>query len=162
MAKLPEYLLAVDVGLHTGLALFDNEGTLLWYGSQHLPSPGKLKLALRGLLDKEPRPTRLVLEGSGPLAELWLREAERRALPLLQIHAEQWRERLLYPRQQRNAQLAKQSAKKLARQVINLLGGKRPTSLRHDTAEAILIGFYGLLEFGWLPDKTSPSGPNRP
>lgn len=148
MEKSQEHLLAVDVGLRTGFALFAKNGQLLWYRSQHLPSPGKLKRALIGLLESDPCPTRLILEGGAPLAELWIREAERRHLPLLQIHAEDWRKKFLYPHQQRNGHLAKHSAQKVARKVIVLLGGKRPNSLRHDTAEAILIGFYGLLELG--------------
>lgn len=53
---------------------------------------------------------------------------------------------------------------KLARQVITACGGKKPTRLRHDAAEAILIGFYGLLELGWIenwPDG-SQIGPSIP
>lgn len=155
MEKSQEHLLAVDVGLHTGLALFANDGTLLWYRSHHLPSQGKLKKILFSLLETEPRPTQLILEGSGPLADIWVREAERRKLPLMQIHAESWRVKLLFPRQQRNAQQAKQFAIKSARKIIVQLGGKRPTALRHDTAEAILIGFYGLLELGWLSARAT-------
>jgi hypothetical protein len=40
--------------------------------------------------------------------------------------------------------------------VIEWSGAARPTSLRHDAAEAILIGLWGLLEAGWmgrLPDE---------
>jgi hypothetical protein len=35
--------------------------------------------------------------------------------------------------------------------VIEWSGITRPTSLRHDAAEAILIGLWGVLEAGWLP-----------
>lgn len=159
MEKSQEHLLAVDVGLHTGFALFANDGTLLWYRSHHLSSPGKLKKILFRLLETEPRPTQLILEGSGPLADMWVREAERRKLPLIQIHAETWRAKLLFSRQQRNAQQAKHFAIKSARKIIIQLGGKHPTALRHDTAEAILIGFYGLLELGWLPSSVTTIPP---
>lgn len=155
MKPSPGYLLAVDVGLHTGLALFAQGGQLLWYRSHHLPSPGKLKSALYGLLDSEPRPTHLILEGGGPLADIWIREAERRQLPLIQIQAEDWRKKLLYPRQQRDGRLAKRSAEKLARKAILLLGGKRPTAMPHDTAEAILVGLYGLIQLNWLPTNVA-------
>ena len=39
-----------------------------------------------------------------------------------------------------------------ARAVIEWSGAKRPTSLRHDAAEAILIGLWGALELGWLAE----------
>ena len=35
-------------------------------------------------------------------------------------------------------------------------GAARPTSLRHDTAESILIGMWGLLAVGWL-DRLPPA-----
>ncbi|MBN2791961.1 MAG: hypothetical protein JXQ81_05575 [Desulfuromonadales bacterium] len=144
------HLLAVDVGLHTGLALFSEEPQLIWYRSHHLASPQKLKKMLAKLLRDTPRPTHIYLEGGGPLAELWLHEADKLALNIKQIAAERWRERLLYARQQTSGHQAKKEADGLARQVIVALGGKKPTQLRHDTAEAILVGLYGLLELGWL------------
>lgn len=146
------HLLAVDVGLHTGLALFSEEAKLLWYRSHHFSSPAKLKKVIGKLLRDEPRPSHLLLEGGGPLAELWLSEADKLAIQSMQIHAQQWRERLFYSRQHRRGSQAKRQADGLARQAIEQLGGKKPTSLRHDTAEAILVGLYGLLILGWLPE----------
>jgi hypothetical protein len=46
--------------------------------------------------------------------------------------------------------LAKSTADDMARRVIEWCGAARPTSLRHDAAEAILIGLWGVLEAGWL------------
>ena len=94
----------------------------------------------------------MLLEGGGPLTELWVAEAQKLALTSEQIHAQQWRERLFYARQHRSGPQAKREADSLARQVIEQLGSKKPTSLRHDTAEAILIGLYGLLTLGWLAE----------
>jgi len=150
MSNKYHHLLAVDVGLHTGLALFSEEAQLLWYRSHHFSSPAKLKKVIGKLLRDEPRPTHLLLEGGGPLTALWLSEADKLALTSEQIHAQQWRERLFYARQHRSGSQAKREADNLARQVIEHLGRKKPTSLRHDTAEAILIGLYGLLTLGWL------------
>lgn len=144
------HLLAVDVGLHTGLALFDDSSRLLWYRSHHLSNPQKLKKIIAKLLRDDPRPTHIYLEGGGPLADLWMRDAERLGIGIRQIQAEQWRRRLLYPRQHKSGPQAKREAGELARQVIDALGGKKPTQLRHDTAEAILVGLFGLLELGWL------------
>jgi len=150
MKQKPLHLLAVDVGLHTGLALFNDQPELLWYRSHHLATPAKLKKIIAKLLREPPLPTHLFLEGSGPLAELWQLEAAKHALPVVQLPAEQWRQKFFYARQMRSGPLAKREALVLARQAIDQLGGKKPTSLRHDTAEAILLGVYGLLELGWL------------
>lgn len=144
------HLLAVDVGLHTGLAFFSEDARLLWYRSHHISSPAKLKRVIGKLLRETPRPTHLYLEGSGPLADSWLCEAEKLSIETVQIHAQQWRERLFYARQHRSGAQAKRVAGEIARQVIERLGDKKPTSLRHDTAEAIMVGLYGLLQLGWL------------
>ena len=102
------------------------------------------------MLAEIPHLSRVVVEGSSPLADIWLREAERRQLTARQISAEDWRRVLLYPRQQRSGQQAKQTAAEIARRIIDWSGAPRPTALRHDTAEAILIGLWGVLEIGWL------------
>jgi hypothetical protein len=47
----------------------------------------------------------------------------------------------------------------LARQIILWFGASRPTALRHDTAEAILIGLWGVLAVAWL--ETLPEGLGR-
>ncbi len=155
-----QLLLAVDIGLHTGLALFSSEQKLLWYRSHHLPSPLKLKKMVSTLLRQTPCPTHIYLEGGGPLAAIWIREAEDLALTIRQIQAEQWRRRLFYRRQHANRSQAKKEADGLARQVIAHFGSRQPTSLRHDTAEAVLIGLYGMLELGWLPDWPIRKGEN--
>ena len=144
------HLLAVDVGLHTGLALFDETPRLLWYRSHHLSTPQKLKKLAAKLLRSDPRPTHIYLEGGGPLAELWLHEADKLVISVKQVSAELWRERLFYARQRASGAQAKKEAATLARRVAVDLGGKKPTQLRHDTAEAILVGLYGLLDLGWL------------
>ncbi len=144
------HLLAVDVGLHTGLALFNEDARLLWYRSHHLPNPQKLKKIIAKLLRDTPRPTHIYLEGGGPLADLWIKDAEHLSINIRQVQAEQWRKKLLYPRQHLSGSQAKREAGELARQVIVDLGGKKPTQLRHDTAEAVLVGLFGLLELGWL------------
>jgi hypothetical protein len=51
--------------------------------------------------------------------------------------------------------LAKRRAIEMARRVIEWSDAPRPTSLRHDAAEAILIGLFGVLELGWL-DRLPP------
>ncbi len=144
------HLLAVDAGLHTGLALYRHDSRLLWYRSHHLADQQKLKRLIATLLRSTPQPTHIYLEGGGPLAELWQREAVKLECVFVQLHADQWRERLFYDRQHPSGRVAKQQALKVASAVIDHLSHKKPTALRHDTAEAVLIGLYGLLDLGWL------------
>jgi hypothetical protein len=144
-------LLAVDVGLRTGLAFYGRDGRLQRYRSQNFGSTLRLRRGVRRLLVETPGLLRLVLEGGGPLGEIWAREALRRGLPVRRVSAEEWREGLLLPRERRSGARAKDSAGDLARAVIAWSGAARPTSLRHDAAEAILIGLWGVLDAGWLP-----------
>jgi len=94
----------------------------------------------------------LIVEGGGDLAGIWRREAERRQIGVVDVSAETWRRVFLYPREQKKGFIAKHSAEERAREVIEWLGLSRPTSLRHDAAEAILIGLWGLKKVGWLEE----------
>ena len=143
-------LLAVDLGLRTGLALFGSDGRLAWYRSHNLGTPARLKRAARGILADAPGLTTLALEGGGPLADLWAREGRRQGLDVLAIHAGQWREAFLLPREQTSGAQAKRFAADMARRVIRWSKAPNPTSLRHDAAEAILTGLWAVLHLGWL------------
>jgi hypothetical protein len=145
-------LLAIDVGIRTGLALFAPDGRVVWYRSQNFGTAARLRRAVHGLLVEQPRLQWLVLERGGPLAEIWKREAARRGVAVLQIGAEVWRERFLYDRERRTGVDAKAHAGQLARAIIDWSGAAKPTSLRHDAAEAIVIGLWGAIEVGLLGD----------
>lgn len=143
-------LLAVDLGLRTGLAFYGGDGRLAWYRSQHFGTRASLRRGVHGLLDAHPDVTRLMMEGGGPIADIWAREAERRGISVRRISAEEWRDRFLLPSDQQDRARAKAKADVLARRVIDWSHSARPTSLRHDAAEAIMIGLWGVLEAGWL------------
>lgn len=144
-------LLAVDLGVRTGMALFGADGRLVWYRSKNYGSAAALRRGIHTLLNELPDLAHLVLEGGGTLADIWLAETNRRGLEVRQIAADTWRSDFFYPREQRNSVIAKQTADELARRVINWSNAPRPTSLRHDAAEAILIGLWGVIQLGWLP-----------
>lgn len=148
-------LLAVDLGIRTGLALFDEDGRVKSYQSRNFGTAGRLRQAVRGILHELPNVTWLVVEGGGPIAEIWQREAVRCGIRVLQIAAEQWRNELFYSRDHRSGPQAKRNAGLMARRVIDWSHAARPTSLRHDAAEAILIGMWGVLHVGWL-DRLPP------
>ena len=145
-----ERLLAVDMGLRAGLALFGRDGKLIWYRSRNYGSRGRLKKAVYSVL-KEASPLSVVaIEGGGQHATPWIQEIERRQLQLIHMGAERWRKDLLLDREQRHGAEAKAHADTLARKIIAFSGAKRPTSLRHDAAEAICIGFWSVQYLGWL------------
>jgi len=143
-------LLAVDVGLKTGLACFREDGRLSWYRSHNYGSVPRLRRGLRGVLDAVTGCRWLYLEGGGVLADIWEREALRRGLTVRIVAAETWRDTLLYPRRRRDGKGAKHNAVILATRVIRWSGMSNPTALRHDAAEAILLGLWGLVEEGLL------------
>jgi len=143
-------LLAVDVGLRLGLAYYGSDGRLRRYGSHNFGTRQRLRKAVPSLLAEWPDLTRLILEGGGDVAEIWVKEAQRRQIGVQVASAESWRSDLLYDREQRTADRAKSSADPLARLIIAWSGAPAPTSLRHDAVEAILVGFWAVLRLGWL------------
>ncbi len=146
-------LLAIDAGLRAGLAVYSRAGILEEYRSTNFGSLPRLKRGIYGVMSAIPGLDRLVVEGGGGgFAEPWLKEASRRDCVARTVDAGAWRERLLRPRDRRTGAAAKEQAEVLARRVIAWSGAARPTSLRHDAAEAILIGLWAVLEWGWLPE----------
>jgi hypothetical protein len=152
-------LLAVDLGLKTGLALYEQSGRLIWYRSKNFGSKDRLRRGANGVLGEIPDLAWLVLEGDRALAEIWEREAKGRNLSVRRVSAQEWRGRMLYPREQSSGLKAKQSADGLARKIIEWSGAPRPISLRHDAAEAIALGLWGVEHVGWL--KRIPSEVSR-
>jgi hypothetical protein len=143
-------LLAIDLGVRTGFACFGDDGRLRWYRSQNFGDAARLRRAIPRLLGDPDDLTRIVIEGGGPLVAAWASEAERRSLLVRQVSAETWRALFLLPREQRSGAQAKLVAGRLARRVIEWSGAARPTSLRHDAAEAVMVGLWGVLNAGWL------------
>jgi hypothetical protein len=143
-------LIAVDVGVRTGLACYDDQSHLRWYRSHNFGDAARLRRALPALLDETSDLRHVVLEGGGAIADAWESVARKRRLEVTRVSAEEWRSLLLLPREQRSGGQAKRVAGRLAREVIDWSGARRPTSLQHDAAEAILIGLWAALRFGWL------------
>lgn len=148
-------ILAVDAGLRTGLALFGQDGRLRWCRSHNLGKASRLRRAAANLL-REYAPALLVVEGGGDFANIWLDEAASLGLECMQISAEQWRRVLLLPRNRTSGKAAKLAADAAARKIVAWSGAKRPTSLRHDAAEAVLAGFYAVLQKGLIQESPLP------
>lgn len=146
-------LLAVDLGLRTGLALYGRDGRLVSYRSQNLGSRSRLRRAAGSVLGDHGDAQRLVLEGGGDIADIWKKAAERAGRRVRVIDAGVWRRLLLLPREQRSGADAKEAADGLARSIITWSGAPKPKgSLRHDAAEAIAVGLWGVLDAGWLAE----------
>jgi len=142
-----------------GLAVYARDGQLVRYRSTHFPNVGALKKALPRVLDEAPGLAWLVCEGDRHYRTIWSRLAEKRGARVMWASAESWRGVMLAPWERTDGAQAKASAERLARQVIEVSGAKRPTSLTHDVAEAILIGLWGALEVGWI--AALPAGIGR-
>lgn len=150
MSDPEERLLAVDLGLRTGLAVFGRDGKLIWYRSRNYGNKTRLRKAARSVIEEAGTVHVVAIEGGGDIAQPWVHEIERRGLDLIQVQAESWRKDLLLSRHQRNGPQAKKNADTLARKIIDWSGAKKPTSLRHDAAEAICFGLWAVRENGWL------------
>lgn len=144
---MEQRLLAVDLGLRTGLALFDGEGRLLWARSHHFPDITRLKSAVWELL-REARATELVAEGDTHLGRIWALAAEKQGAAVEIVQAQTWRRVMLLPREQRSGAEAKRRALLRAAEVVRRAGLPVRT-MRDDTAEAILLGVWRLQALGW-------------
>ncbi|MEM9070086.1 MAG: hypothetical protein AAGE52_16380 [Myxococcota bacterium] len=142
-------LLAVDLGLRTGLAVFGDDGRLRSYRSQNYGTVGRLKRGAFSEIAAIEDLAMLVAEGDVQLARAWTRVAEKRGAKTRVIQAHDWRPTILRPRDQTSGSDAKRAADVVAREVIARSGAPKPTSLRHDAAEAILIGWWGCQQLGW-------------
>lgn len=154
-------LVAVDLGLRTGVAVYDGDGRLRRYGSRNFGTRSRLRGGADAVLREVGRVDVLVVEGDRALAAVWMRAADRFGARALEVSPERWRAQLLHPRERRSGRDAKSAADALARRVIGTLGDRRPTSLRHDAAEAVLIGLWGCLEVGWMERLPAPLDPRQ-
>jgi len=144
-------LLAVDAGLRAGLAVYRRDGRLERYRSTNFGSLRRLKSGVYGAVREAGDVARIVVEGGGGgYAEPWIREAERRGIPGRSVDAGTWRQALLLRRDRRSGSEAKAQADVVARRIIAWSGAPRPTSLRHDAAEAIVLGMWAVVDAGWL------------
>ncbi|MFP4471914.1 MAG: hypothetical protein ACLFPE_14615 [Bacteroidales bacterium] len=145
-----DFLLSVDLGVKTGLAMFSSEGRLLWFRSQNFGNAARLRKAIPWLLNEEEDLSHLVIEGGGPLLKIWDAFLEKRNIEVIKTMADNWRHDLLLDREQRRAKSAKANAVIYARRVIEKLSDHKATSLNADAAEAIMIGLWASKKLGWI------------
>ncbi|MBK6967010.1 MAG: hypothetical protein IPH20_24675 [Bacteroidales bacterium] len=145
-----DFLLAVDAGIKTGLALYGIATGLVWYRSHNMSSISSLRKAAGHLVNSIEGLSVIVVEGGGPVAEAWKKEGQRAGIQIIATDAGEWRKEMLYPREYRNSATAKQSAILLVGQIIEKSVAPSKNSPTHDAAEAILIGLWGCRKVGWI------------
>jgi len=145
-------LLAIDAGVKIGLALYSRPANLIWYRSHNMGSVNSLRKAAAHLIHAKEGLSVIVIEGGGPVAEAWKKEALRCGLQVIMTDAGEWRKEMLYQREYRNSDLAKQTAIALSRQIIEKSEAPSMNFPKHDAAEAILIGLWGCKKAGWIDE----------
>lgn len=152
-------LLAIDLGHRSGFAVYrktedGEEGRvrLESYRSTNFGSASRMKKAAWGVLRDIDGLAWVVAEGDTTLGAIWKKNARKFDADYRGIAAEEWRDELLLTRHRRSGN-QKEVADELARRVIEWAGADRPTSLRHDAAEAILVGLWGVRQAGWIDEE---------
>lgn len=145
-----EFLLSVDLGVKTGLALFSSDGRLLWHRSQNFGNKTRLRKAIPWIVSLEENITYIVIEGGGPLLKLWDAYLEKRNIEVLHIMAEEWRRALLLSREQRKGAQAKENAVRYAGIIIQKISNQKTLVTNNNAAEAILIGTWAMEKLGWI------------
>lgn len=141
-------LLAIDLGLRTGWALYDTEGYLQRFESRNFGTRSKFRAGVPTILKTLPLAIDVVVaEGDRHLAKLWFGCRPDWETEL--VAAERWRAKLLWQRQRRSGSEAKDVAIELAAKIIKEDRCGWSTRLNDDTAEAILLGYWAVRERGW-------------
>ena len=158
IAESSPHLLAIDLGLRFGWSCFQEDGDLVAYGSHHCGQANKLSAVAYRSLSRLPRGSALIVEGNGDLLRVWRRYAQKYEITYLNISAERWRGDCLSTKYLHDGRAAKKRAELIASRLIRARSGRGSTSLRHDAAEACLIGWWGLHHLSWIDEATFQQG----
>jgi hypothetical protein len=171
-------LLAIDLGLRTGVSLFDESGVLLRFEGLHFDSTEVLEDAARDLLTRweldanehlvnvveevgsresgcQHKITHVAIEGEDPpLLQAW-RNALADKYRLLCVKPEAWRADLLTAVERQSGESSKAASRVLAGHVI--ASNNSPVlhqkfdreEFQTDVAESILLGVHVLRRLGW-------------
>lgn len=149
----PGTLLAVDLGLKTGFAWIDEAGDVVRYRSTRFPDRGTLRRAVPGIVRERADVTVIVVEGDVALARPWASAARRMGAAFQEVGADVWRADLFPAHERTSGTVAKATADRFARRALELGPTSRPTSLRHDVAEAICLGIWAAWQRGWVASE---------
>lgn len=120
-------LLAVDMGLRSGFALYNSSGLLIDFTNHRFLSLPTLKESILEVLNSiyvTHHLTNFVLEGDAVYGELWRMALEEfshkknETVDVLFVSPSEWRERLLTLKERKSGQDAKTAARQICRQIM--------------------------------------------
>lgn len=152
------HLLSIDLGLRFGWSCFDQEASLIAYGSHHCGQANKLGSIAYNAIKVLPSNSVLLVEGNSELYRHWQKSAQRFQILNMQVYAEQWRHDCLSQKEQVDGKKAKVAAIRIARTLIKSQSGQGSYRLRHDAAEACLMGWWGLKQLQWISEAQFKQG----
>ena len=157
-------LMSVDLGLKSGLSLFNSRGNLIRY-EQFLFNRENLQQHFEEIIrkwedevaddnevDSNPwKITHIAIEGGDTgLLDTWAQAAPNHSI--LRVTPHEWRSELLNKKESQSGSSAKEASRLIARQVVADYGtmehhaGKFPT----DVAESVCLGMYVARRLGWI------------
>ena len=150
-------LLAVDLGLRTGTAIFDSKGSVLAIESYRFNDHDSLDRGLTEILSTHAI-THVVIEGEDrKLYYIWRKAIENfEGIQLARVVADDWRRMLLLKKEMRDARKAKSAAGLIAKQILKNNEKLQGKKLSADAAEALLVGLYAVRVLGWVKTKEPP------
>ncbi len=159
-----QLLMSVDLGLKSGVSLFNSSGNLIRY-EQFLFDRENLQEDFEEIIRKWEaevvcenkdegnswKITHIAIEGGDTgLLNTWADAAPNHSI--LRVSPEEWRAELLLKKENQSGSSAKEASRLIARQVVADFGimenhtGKFPT----DVAESVCLGMYVARRLGWI------------
>ncbi len=168
-----ELVLAVDLGLKCGASLFDDKGNLLRYEQLRFQDPEDLYKQAPSLIKSWERKSNdqdlqgmeslvkkrvisyLAVEGGGELLDAWesaLEIDDNKEIQLVSVRPEEWRSRLLLPKERESSRSCKEAARQIARQIVSNFGtmDSHQGKFKTDAAESVAVGYYFANTLGWV------------
>jgi len=156
LASTQQHLLAIDLGLTCGMALYSADGRLISYRSLQCGSVVELKRAAARILADLEGLVWMVTEGDYTLAAIWERAAMKQGVRVQRVSVEAWRQALLAPKGRLAHSEAKKHAQQLARQIIDWSCAPKTAALRPHAADAICVGLWAAKRMGLLNELPAP------
>jgi hypothetical protein len=166
-----QMLLSVDLGLRTGLSLFNDAGQLVRYEQFQFDSVGELQRRAATLIEEweqntadgnpgsaQSKVTHVAVEGGDPpLADAW-RQAVNGQRALLFVKPDEWRIDLLTSEEMQSGESSKTASRLIARQVVSDYGVSlendfNDDNFQTDMAESILLGLHVARRLGWVKPR---------
>lgn len=166
-----DLLLAVDIGLKSGVALYNRQGALVRYEQFYfdrntlasdaeelvqqwendINNETDLAMEYDDVGNKPWKITHIAMEGAdAKLMNAWADAAPNRSI--LRVSPEEWRSGLLVAKERKSGPDAKAASRLIARQIVGDFGVMEQHSgkFKTDVAEAVVMGFYVARKLGWI------------